>query len=121
MMQTPPPSFPQVPIDWNLFVNDTLAPLLVTIVLGVGLVVAIRAIMKGPVGEALAERIRRKTRQRYGETGAVTGEQAAAQIEAVQDQMGRIEAHLAELTERVDFAERVLAKQKDPNALGSGR
>ena len=117
MIQTPPPSFPQVPIDWNLFVNDTLAPLIVTIVLGVGLVVALRVIMKSPVGEAWAERIRRKTRQKYGEPGALSGEQAAIQVEAVQDQMGRIEAHLSELTERIDFTERILAKQKDPKAL----
>lgn len=119
-MQTPPP-ISQIPVDWNLFINDTLAPLIVTVVLGVGLVVALRAIMKGPVGEALAERIRRRTRQRYGDSGGATGEQVAAQLEAVQDQMGRIEAHLAELTERVDFTERVLIKQKAQNAVGPGR
>ncbi|HTY06577.1 MAG TPA: hypothetical protein VMC86_08680 [Gemmatimonadales bacterium] len=121
MTQTPPPSLPQIPIDWNMFVNDTLAPLIAVVVIGVGMVIALRVIMKSPVGEAWAERIRRKTRAKFGEPGALSGEQAAIQIEAVQDQMGRIEAHLSELTERIDFTERILAKQRDPNAIGPGR
>lgn len=121
MMQTPPPPLPQIPVDWNLFVNDTLGPLLVTLVLGVALVVGLRVIMKGPVGEALGERIKRKTRLKYGEGGGPSGEQTAMQIEAVQDQLGRIEAHLAEVNERLDFTERVLIKQKDPGAIGPPR
>lgn len=121
MMQTPPPGLPSIPVDWNLFVNDTLAPLIAVVVLGVGVVVALRVIMKSPVGEAWAERIRRRTRARYGEPGALSGEQAAIQIDAVQDQMARIEAHLTEINERLDFTERVLTKQKDPNTLGPGR
>jgi len=117
MIQTPAP-IPQIPVDWNLFVNDTLAPIVVTVIVGVGLLLALRVIMKSPVGEAWAERIRLRTRRRYGD--AVTGEQAA-QVEVVQDQLGRIEAHLSELTERIDFTERILAKQRDPNTLGPGR
>ena len=119
MIQTPPP-VPQIPVDWNLFVNDTLGPLIAVIVLGVGLVVGLRVIMKGPIGEALAERIRRKTNLKYGEPGVLSGDHAAIQGEAVQDQLSRIESHLAEMNERLDFTERVLTK-KDPNAIGPGR
>jgi hypothetical protein len=118
MIQTPP-AIPQIPVDWNVFVNDTLGPLIAIVVLGVGLVLGLRFIMRSPVGEALAERIKRKTRLKYGELG-LSGEQTAVQLEGLQDQLNRIEAHLAEVTERLDFTERVLAK-KDPNAIGPAR
>ncbi|HWH02923.1 MAG TPA: hypothetical protein VN674_04475 [Gemmatimonadales bacterium] len=119
MIQTPLP--PEgLPFDWNLFVNNTLAPIVVTVIVGVGFLIALRIIMKSPVGEAWAERIRRKTVKRFGEPGALSGEQTAIQLDEVHDQMGRIEAHLAEVNERLDFTERVLTK-KDPNAIGPGR
>lgn len=121
MIQTPPPSLPSIPFDWNRFASNDLIPLVAMVVVGVGVLLALRVIMKSPVGEAWAERIRRRTRQRYGEPGALSGEQSAVQIEGVQDQLGRIEAHLTEMNERLDFTERILAKQKDPGALGSGR
>jgi hypothetical protein len=121
MIQTPPPSIPDIPFDWNSFWSNDLTPLIATLIVGVGIILALRVIMKSPLGEAWAERIRRKTRQKYGEPGAISGEQAAVQIDGVQDQLGRIEAHLTEMNERLDFTERILAKQKDPGALGSGR
>ena len=120
MIQTPPPAFPQIPFDWLRFMDNDVMPLVAVIVVGVVVVVGLRVLMKSPVGEAWAERIRRKTQVKYGEPGSITGEQAAIQLEAVHDQMGRIEAHLAEINERLDFTERVLTK-KDPNAIGPGR
>jgi hypothetical protein len=119
MIQTPP-AIPQVPFDWNLFANDTLAPIVLTVVVGIGLVLALRVIMKSPVGEAMAERIRRKTNLKYGEPTGLSGEQTAIQLDGFQDQLSRIEGHLAEMNERLDFTERVLTK-KDPNAIGPGR
>ena len=83
------------------------------------MILVLRVIMKSPVGEAMAERIRRKTNLKYGEPG-ISGEQAAIQLDGFQDQLGRIESHLAEMNERLDFTERVLTK-KDPNAIGPGR
>jgi hypothetical protein len=121
MIQTPPPAFPQIPFDWLRFLDNDVTPLLGVIIVGVGIVLALRMIMKSPVGEAMAERIRRKTNLKYGDAGTLSGEQTAAQLDGVQDQLNRIEAHLAEVNERLDFTERILAKQKDPNALGSGR
>lgn len=118
MIQTPPP-IPQIPFDWNLFVNNTLAPIVVTVIVGIGFIIALKIIMRSPVGDAWAERVRRKTSLKYGDPG-LSGEQAAVQLDGFQDQLGRIESHLAEMNERLDFTERVLIK-KDPGALGSGR
>ena len=120
MVQTPLPSVLDIPFDWNMFVNNTLAPIVVTVIVGVGLLLAFRVIMRSPVGEAWAERVRQRTNKKYGDLGQNTGEQQA-QLEAVHDQMGRIEASLAELTERIDFTERVLAKQRDPDRIGPAR
>jgi hypothetical protein len=120
MIQTPPPALPQFPFDWLRFIDNDLMPFAVVVVVGVGLVIALRVIMKYPIGEAWAERIRRKTNVKYGELGAASGEHTAAQLDGFQDQLGRIEAHLAEMNERLDFTERVLTK-KDPNAIGPGR
>ena len=118
MTQTPAP-VPQIPFDVNVFL-DNLIPLVATGIVIIGGLIALRIIMRSPVGEAWAERIRLRTRRKYGDAAAITGEQGT-QIEAVQDQMGRIEAHLSELTERIDFTERILAKQRDPNVIGPGR
>lgn len=118
MIQTPPP-IPEIPFDWNLFVNNTLAPIVVTVIVGIGFIIALKIIMRSPVGDAWAERVRRKTSLKYGDPG-LSGEQAAVQLDGVQDQLGRIESHLAEMNERLDFTERVLIK-KDPGALGAGR
>ena len=120
MIQTPPPGIPDIPFDWNLFINNTLAPIVVTVIVGVGFLIALRVIMKSPVGEAWAERIRRKTNIKFGEPSGLSGEQTAIQLDGFQDQLCRIESHLAEMNERLDFTERVLTK-KDPNAIGPGR
>ena len=32
MIQTPPPGIPDIPFDWNLFINNTLAPIVVTVI-----------------------------------------------------------------------------------------
>ena len=114
MTQTPPVGgVPGIPFDWLRFIDNDLMPLAVVIVVGIGVILTLRVIMRSPVGEAWAERIRRKTRERFGEPGALSGEQAAVQIEAMQDQLGRLESHLSEITERLDFTERVLTKAKE--------
>src|SRR5262245_1816207 len=94
MIQTPAPAFPSIPFDWLRFIDNDLMPFAVVVVVGIGLVIALRVVMKSPVGEAWAERIRRKTREKFGEGAA--GEQAVAQLEAVHDQLAQMDAHLAE-------------------------
>jgi hypothetical protein len=120
MIQTPPPGIPSIPFDWNSFWSNDLTPLIATVIVAVGVILVLRVIMKSPVGEAMAERIRRKTNLKFGEPSGLSGEQAAIQLDGFQDQLGRIESHLAEMNERLDFTERVLTK-KDPNAIGPAR
>jgi hypothetical protein len=69
---------------------------------------ALVAISFSPVGKALAERIR---------GGSVSPAQPDP---ALYDELERVRAELAELQERVDFTERLLAKERDPARLPEG-
>lgn len=68
-----------------------------------------------PVGRALADRIRGH------QAGA---EDLAAQLaehrEDVLSELGALRTELGQLAERVDFAERLLAKSREPQRLGGG-
>ncbi len=74
----------------------------------IGLVlVAVVAVVK-PLAAALADRIRHHP------------EIPAAGTQELLDEMRAMRLELAELAERVDFAERFLAKQSDPQRIGPG-
>ncbi len=60
-----------------------------------------------PVGKAFAERLR-------GGTGPASG---AAASDAVLQEVEQLRHEVAELAERVDFTERLLAKQRDGERL----
>jgi hypothetical protein len=60
-----------------------------------------------PVGRALAERIR-------------GGAQIGATDPAVFEELEQMRAEMAELNERVDFAERLLSKVREAGQLGPG-
>lgn len=82
---------------------DIFAPFLLTMTLifGAGVVL----ILRGPVGRALARRIE-------GQSGAA-GE-LAARVDELEARLAELEqdrARTAELEERVDFAERLIARQ----------
>jgi membrane protein implicated in regulation of membrane protease activity len=64
---------------------------------------AAAVISQGPLGKALARRL---------EGGSAPGDQDAA-IHALEEMRGR----MAELEERVDFAERLLAQTREPDRL----
>ena len=65
------------------------------------------AISFSPIGKAIAERIR--------------GHAALAETDpALLAEMDDMRAQLSELQERVDFSERLLAKDRDPRALEPG-
>ncbi|HKV75185.1 MAG TPA: hypothetical protein VJN95_11740 [Gemmatimonadales bacterium] len=69
-------------------------------------------VLRGPVGKAWARKIE-------GEAGGAT----AAEIEALYARIEHLEAgqeRVAELEERVDFAERLLTRQKDQEQLSPG-
>lgn len=109
VVQTPLPPPPPAPgLDPN-FVVGQLAPLVGFVVFAILAAVALRWFVKSPVAEAWAERIRSRTRSRFGDTGEVESERVAG-LEA---QVASLQGQLSELAERVDFAERMLAERRE--------
>jgi Tfp pilus assembly protein PilO len=70
-----------------------------------------------PIGRALAERIR-------GKAGSPGGEELRAEFgeqhELVLEEVRQVHREVAELAERVDFAERMLAQQREVPRLAPG-
>ncbi|MGH7547151.1 MAG: hypothetical protein ACREMM_03135 [Gemmatimonadales bacterium] len=71
-----------------------------------------------PVGKALAERIRR-----HGGTGI--SDDARAELEEFRSELlgevQQLRTEVSELSERMDFAERLLAKNRDGQRIGPGQ
>ena len=72
----------------------------------VALAIAMAKILTGPIGSALAGRIR----------GSARTAENAAQVAEMDDVRGR----LAEVEERLDFAERLLAQARETDQLHGG-
>jgi hypothetical protein len=68
-----------------------------------------------PIGKAIAERIRAK-----GAPGDL-GSQLAQHREALGEELDAVRREVAELAERVDFTERLLAKQRQAERLAPPR
>jgi len=131
MMQTPPP-VPMPPgLDTNFLINQ-VAPLLAVVVgfivvIAVG-AMALRWLFRSPMGEALAERIREGSRRRRpwkglgGEWTDAPAEGAAAErrVAALEERVVALDGQLAEIAERLDFAERLLAERRE-RKLGAGQ
>jgi len=85
-----------------------IAPFLVpiTLFLTIGAVV----ILRGPLGKALGERL-------SGKHGALPQQ---GESEALRAELDEMRYRLGELEERVDFTERMLARQKETDRLGPG-
>ncbi len=62
-------------------------------------------VLRGPLGRALADRI-------AGRTGADDGE-----VQTLRVDVDELRTRLAETEERLDFAERLLSAQREPDAL----
>ncbi|MGH7674193.1 MAG: hypothetical protein ACREMV_02885 [Gemmatimonadales bacterium] len=101
-------------MDPNFLIGQ-LIPLVGTFGFFVLVALVLRWFFRSPVGEALAERIRARTRQRMGDAG-VTDDR---RVHALEEQVRHLQDQLTELGERVDFAERVLAEQR-AQRLGAG-
>ena len=78
--------------------------LALVLVFGGGIVIALGF---SPIGKAVAERIR----------GRAPAAADAAQLDGVLDELEQVRRELAELQERMDFAERLLAKQREAERL----
>jgi hypothetical protein len=79
---------------------------LIPAIIAIGVIAVV--LLKGPVGEALAMRLR--------------GEVATPELnDAVLAELDDVRARMAELEERLDFSERLLAQTSDPARLAAGR
>ena len=104
VVQTPTP-LPPPGLDPNFFLLQVLewvGPIAMLVVIAIGL----KVLLRSPVGEAIAERIRHGLRRR----DALTGEHAE-QVELLEEQVQSLRTEVSDLAERLDFAERVLAKR----------
>ena len=76
----------------------------------------IAAIAFSPIGRAIADRIRGK----HAALDAITGEFAAHREETA-GELDTMRQQIGELAERLDFAERMLSKQKEAERLAPPR
>jgi hypothetical protein len=105
----PPPPTPMPPgLDPNLLVSQ-LFPVIGFVGLLIVAGLAIRWFFKSPIAEAIGERLRARTRQRFGDTGEAEPERIAG----LEHQITSLQGQLSELAERVDFAERMLAERRE--------
>jgi hypothetical protein len=108
--QAPPP-LPTTPPDPNLLAMQVFE-LLTTVVVAVAMIFVVRWVVMSPIGQALGERLRGK---RHG-LATVEQDDRLARMEA---ELQALRGDLGEFSERLDFAERVLAERRD-RQLGSG-
>lgn len=67
-----------------------------------------------PIGRAIADNIRRKGQPAVGED---LRNELADHREALSEELDGVRREVAELAERLDFAERLLAKKREPQRL----
>jgi hypothetical protein len=70
-----------------------------------------------PIGRAFADRIRGKSAPQGGEELRA---ELAEHKQALAEEVDAVRRELAELAERVDFAERLLAKNREGQRIGPG-
>jgi hypothetical protein len=113
MMQTPLPPLPPG-LDPNYVFNEVTPIIAVVVIVLVG-AVALRAIFRTPIGDAIAERIRQRSARRWGHTG-----EDPQRVAALEEHVSHLEGQVSELAERLDFAERMLAEGRE-RKLGAGQ
>ncbi len=104
--------YPPLPPGPDLgYVIHQVTPFVVLILMFVGA----RWLLRSPVGEALADRIRQRPHGRWG----VAGEDPQ-RVTALEEHVSQLQGQVSELAERLDFAERLLAEQRG-RKLGAGQ
>jgi predicted translin family RNA/ssDNA-binding protein len=68
-------------------------------------------VVLGPIGRAIADRLRGKSRERALES--------ADQLEAIREELGALRRQVSELSERQDFAERLLSQVRERGQLNA--
>jgi hypothetical protein len=107
ILQGVPPEIPSPPFDPNLFIMNGGAPALVMIVF---LALAATTIILWPVMRAFGRRLEGKAHDAA----------LRAEVEQLQHRLGDVDhlhQRVAELEERIDFAERMLARPPAPAVL----
>jgi len=93
-------------------------------VIGLALVIGVTIVLSGPVGKALAEWIRGWTRtdqQWMAMKAAKHGAALGGDAERLLAEVDELKRRLAEAEERLDFTERLLAKDRDAQRLAPPR
>jgi hypothetical protein len=83
------------------------------IVIAITLVTTVGMVALGPIGRAVAERLR-------GKHGADSVAGVQDQLDEVIGRLDQVQRQLGDLAERQDFTERLIAKGRERGALGSG-
>lgn len=107
VVQTPLPP-PPPGMDPNLLIEQ-LMPVVGFVVFAIVAATVVRWFLRSPIAEAIAERLRARTRTRFGDTGAGDSDRVAG----LEHQVLTLQSQLSELAERVDFAERLLAERRE--------
>ena len=106
-----PPPLPEIPVDPNLIASQVVPLIGAAIALLFG-VMAFKALVESPIGQAIAERIR----GRAGRAGrsSVDGGGDVERVVGLEQNLAQLQREVAELAERLDFAERMLADRRQP-------
>jgi len=93
-------------------------------VIGLALVIGTTLVLSGPVGKALAEWIRgwSKTDEQWmAMKAAKHGVVLGGESERLLAEVDELRRRLSEVEERLDFTERLLARERDPDRLAPPR
>jgi hypothetical protein len=93
-------------------------------VIGLALVIGTTLVLSGPVGKALAEWIRgwSKTDEQWmAMKAAKHGVVLGGESERLLAEVDELRRRLSEVEERLDFTERLLARERDPERLAPPR
>ena len=73
--------------------------------------IGLTVILRGPLGQAIADRIR------HGAGGTGTDRQLREEMDNLRLEVDELRGQLSEAHERIDFAERLLARRDEPASL----
>jgi Tfp pilus assembly protein PilO len=105
-----PPTPPAIPVDPNALAHSMSGPTMVLIVFAF---LAAVTIVLWPIARALGRRLE----------GKAAGAELRDELERLRQRLGEVDAlqaRVAELEERLDFAERLLARGDTPTSLPRG-
>jgi hypothetical protein len=111
ILQGPPPPPPPPPFDPNLFFQSDWGPPFILMIVLAGLAAA--TLILGPFARALARRLEGK---------GSADPALKAEVEQLHTRLSEVDTlhhRVAELEERVDFTERLLAQAQQPARLGA--